>query len=342
MPKQITHRLKNAALRAGGFGALYGGQAGSAEVGVTVPINSVSDLHTALQAFTDGKARVTLMVSTELARQAPDLLLQATQQGHEIAGTGHLTQITLLEASAGQPVQHWDACGLNLKDLQTLSMQGIHPLPFPLKSAEHGQTMQLTPAQLPTQLPELLKNGFKPRPVSELTELRQATPQDLLFHLYYLAVEERFTQSSRIIDLTGRADGVMRVAPLDHAPDPLPLPPGTPTAELHLHSTRLVSMAAKQWLGTYRAYQRSLKDVARALNEHPELQDAQAVFAVTLFHSPLEKVGFTLLDLPPLRARWYGLGFRLLRLAYGTARAPSDSTPKMAWMPREEFLKKFG
>ena len=46
--------------------------------------------------------------------------------------------------------------------------------------------------------------------------------------------------------------------------------------------------------------------------------------------------------LPPLRARWYGLGFRLLRAAYGTTRTPSEGTPRLAWLSREEYLAKFG
>lgn len=56
----------------------------------------------------------------------------------------------------------------------------------------------------------------------------------------------------------------------------------------------------------------------------------------------MEKAGFTLVELPPLQARWYGLGFRLLRLAYGTARPPSEGLPKMAWMTREAFLARHG
>jgi hypothetical protein len=29
-------------------------------------------------------------------------------------------------------------------------------------------------------------------------------------------------------------------------------------------------------------------------------------------------------------------------MAYGTTRTPSEGTPKMAWLPRDEFLKRYG
>ncbi|WP_233554843.1 YkoP family protein [Deinococcus cavernae] len=129
------------------------------------------------------------------------------------------------------------------------------------------------------------------------------------------------------------------MAALDHAPPPLPLPPGTPTAELHLNSTRLVGLASRNLTATYKAYQRSLRDVAQALQTHPELQGAQAVFAVTLFHGPLAKAGFTILDLPPLRARWYGLGSAFCAPPTAPPVPPSEGTPKMGWMTREAFLE---
>lgn len=329
-------------LRAGAFGALQGGHPGNPAVGITVPIQHARELEVVLETLDSTPHRVTLLIPPALVLTVPELLHKATQAGHEVAGMGQPEHLPLLEAGAMQPLQFWAAEGLSRRDLHTLASQGIRPLPFPLPAAELGQTLRLSPEGLTGTLNSLRKNGFKPVPVSKLPDLRQGTPRDLLFHLYQQTVEERFTQEHHVIDLTGRADAVMRVAALDHAPAPLPLPPGTPTAELHLHSTRLVGMAGVSKLGTYRAYQRSLKDVAQALHTHPELQEAQAVFAVTLFHGPLETAGFHMLDLPPWQARWYGLGFRLLRIAYGTTRAPSKGTPRMACLGREEFLAKFG
>ncbi|MFC6660585.1 YkoP family protein [Deinococcus multiflagellatus] len=200
----------------------------------------------------------------------------------------------------------------------------------------------MAPEHLAATLAALQAGGYQPVPVGAVPEVRPAQPGDLWPRVYARLVEDRFARQHRVIDLTARADGVMRVAPLDHAPAPLPLPRHTPTAELHVHSPRLVGLSSRSALLAYRAYRRSLKDVAQALQERPELQAAQAVFAVTLLHAPLAQSGFELLDLPPARARWYGLGFRLLRRAYGTHRAPSEGVPKMAWLSREAFLRLHG
>lgn len=327
-----------ALLRAGAFGAWHGGHPGRPEVGLTVPVGSGAEWRTALAALADAGAQATLLVPASLDAD----LRAATRAGHELAGAGVPRHVTRLEAEAGQAVTAWDAAGLGPADVRRLAGLGLHPLPLPARRAEPGQVLRVPPAELAATLGHLKALGFRAVPVRALPDLRPGTPRDLLGHLYQRVVEDRYAERSALIDLSGRYDAVMKVAPLDHAPDPLPLPRATPTAELHLNSARLVGLASFNLLGTYRAYQRSLKDVARALKERPELHGAQAVFAVTLFHGPLEKSGFQLLDLPPARARLYGLGFRLLRMAYGTTRTPSEGTPKMAWLPRDEFLKRYG
>lgn len=338
----VTSHIWSPLLRAGAFGALYGGHSGDPSLGLGVLARTPDELRAALAGL--GPIRATLLVAPEVARTAPDLLREAVSAGHEVAGWGDPAGLTGLEVAAGQAAQSW---GLALTDLQGPSLrrlwaQGVDILPVQRGEIQPGGIVRVKAVELPTLLPDLRARGYKPMPVRDLPDLRSATPRDLFGAVYQRLVEDRYSEREGIIDLSARFDAVMRVAPLDHAPDPLPLPRDTPTAELHLNSGRLVGLASKQWLGTYRAYQRSLKDVAQALGTHPQLQEAQAVFAVTLFHGPLEKSGFTLLELPPLRAQWYGLGFRLLRLAYGTTRTSSESTPKMAWMSREDFLAKYG
>ncbi|MEW6422703.1 MAG: Sectered polysaccharide deacetylase, partial [Deinococcota bacterium] len=213
--------------------------------------------------------------------------------------------------------------------------------PLPSPTPEPGLTLRVLPGELFQVLPRLRRRGYRPVPVRELPELRPATPRDLGLHVYRRLVDDRFERAHGVLPLTERADAVMRVAARP-APAALPFPPGTPAAELHLHSLRLVGLAQRSPLTGYRAYQRSLRDVARVLRERPELQDAQVVFAVTLFHRPLEQSGFTLLPLPPLQAWAYGLGFRLMRRVYGTAAAPSETQPRLAWMVREAFLARHG
>lgn len=343
-------------LRAGAFGALRGGHPGDPALGLEVPADSPRHLRAALDALAAGQTRATLLVPPALATRAPAELRAATLAGHEVAGFGPPPELggtgpggaglALLEAVAGQPVTAWalDGAALSGAALRRLWAQGVAPLPAPLDEPRPGAVVRAWPAELGAFLPAVRALGYRPGPVRALPDLRAGTPRDLAAALYSRVVEDRYARQEGVIDLSQRADAVMRVAPLDHAPPPLPLPPGTPTAELHLNSARLVGLASRSLLGTYRAYQRSLKDVGAAMRASPELARAQAVFAVTLFHGPLEKSGFTLLELPPLRARWYGLGFRLVRAAYGTTRAPSEAQawPKMAWMPRDTFLDRYG
>lgn len=305
-----------------------------------------ADLPGTLETLALAGVQATLTLTPALALD-PGLLdsgaLAAIRRaGHEVAGVGPTGGLAALEVAAGQSVTHWALGQESWASLRALAAEGLRPLPAPTRRPTPGQVYAAAPADLGTTLAQLRSLGFRPVPVRALPDLRPATPRDAFQHMYQRHVEDRYAQQVGIIDLSGRYDAVMKVAPLDHAPAPLPLPPGTPTAELHLNSGRLVGLAALNWVGTYRAYQRSLKDVAHALHTDPRLAEAQAVFAVTMFHGALEKSGFRVLDLPPLRARWYALGFRLLRLAYGTTRAQSVERPRMAWLPREDFLKRYG
>lgn len=332
-----------ALLRAGAFGGLHGGHPGRPAVGVGVAVNTPQELRLGLEALEGSRTRVTLLVPPGLAGLAPDGLRRARQAGHEFAGRGDVRGLPLLEAVSAQPITLWERpAHPGWAELRRLAWLGLRPMPEPLARPEPGGTLRLRPEELRAELPRLRRLGYAPVPVGELPELRPARGRDLFGHLYTRLVEDRFTREHGVIDLTERADALLRVAALDHAPPPLPLPPGTPTAELHVHSARLVGLAGRGALTAYRAYLRSLRDVAAALRERPELAEAEAVFAVTLFHGPLEQAGFHMMALPPLRARWYGLGFRLLRAAYGTTRTPSEGTPRLAWLSREEYLAKFG
>ncbi|WP_295822755.1 Sectered polysaccharide deacetylase [uncultured Deinococcus sp.] len=335
-------RVRRARLRAGTYGAWHGGSGGP-EIGLIVPVSDPETLRRVLE--TAGPTRLTVVVPAAQAIGWGDALRAAAEAGHEVAGSGPASPLAALDVAAGHAIRSWAADASPApghRSLLALAARGVHPLPLPDVAARPGGTLRVGPDDLAATLADLKARGYRPMPVRDLPGLRRATPRDALAHAYALTVEANFTRAHHVIDLTSRPDAVMRVAPLRDAPAPLPLPPDTPTAEMHLDSARLVSMAARSQLGTYRAYQRSLKDVAYAMQTLPELADAQAVFAVTLFYGPLEQAGFTLLELPPARARLYGLGFRVLRLVHGTTRPPSVQQPKMAWMPREEFLTRYG
>lgn len=329
-------------LRAGAFGALHGGHAGWAAVGVTVPVPDAATLKVALGKLSDLGERVTLLCPAALAWQAPADLAAATAAGHEVAGFGRVREVALLQAVTGQRLHAWASDDWTGRDLRTLAAWDIHPLPEPLPTPDTGGTLRVSVDELGAALPRLRRNGFMPQPVRTLPGLRQAVGADLAQHFYQRLVEDPFSAQPGLINLTEQAGGTLRIMPLDHAPAPLPLPRQTPTAELHLYSPRVVGLNSRNTLMAYRACLRGLSDAARALDTRPELADAQAVFAVSLFSELLEGAGFTLLDLPKWQGRWYGLGFRLLRLGYGKAQAPSRAVPQMAWMPRDAFLARYG
>ncbi|ALW88245.1 YkoP family protein [Deinococcus actinosclerus] len=333
----LSSAALRAALLAGQAGAWHGGHPGDPRVGLSVPVRSDADLTDALATLREAGVSATLLLSPSLAGG----LDRARLEGHEVGGLGDPAGAPGLDVLAGGPVTTW-ATPDRLGALSALGTRGLHALPPGAGRPAPGALLTVDPAQLPGVLADLKRLGYRAVPVRDVPDLRAGTGRDLFLHAYTRLVEDRFARQHGVIDLAQRADAVMRVAPLDHAPAPLPLPRSAHTAELHLHSPRIVGLASRSALTAYRAYLRSLRDVGAALRDRPELQEAQAVFAVTLFHAPLAQAGFTLLDLPPATARWYGLGFRLLRVAYGTTRAPSEDTPKMAWLPREEFLKRYG
>lgn len=332
----VPPTLRRVLLRAGAGGALAGGDPGSPHLGLVVPVQTPEDL----AVLADVGVRATLLLSPNLARLAPEAVAAAAQAGHEIAGWGAPAGVAGLEVAAGRPVTLWSAEARAASPAR-LAALGLTPLPLPLATPEPGGTLHLAPADLAAEAPRLRALGYRPGPVGELPELRRARGRDLGLHLYRRAVDDRFARAHRVRALTGRADGVLRVSRRP-APPELGWPLGAAVAELHVHSPRLVGLNARSPLAAYRAFARSLRDVAAALREDPEFADVRGVVAVTLFHEPLAGQGFQVLPLPPLRARFYSLGFRLMRRVYGTAVPTSEPEPRLAWVAREAFLARHG
>ncbi|MCP2013790.1 hypothetical protein L1280_000918 [Deinococcus sp. HSC-46F16] len=332
----VPSPLRRALLRAGAGGAFAGGDPGSPHLGLVVPVRTPEEL----TAVVGTGVRVTLLLSPNLARLAPEGVRAAAEAGHEIAGWGDPEGVAGLEVAAGRPITLWSAEAPRATPAR-LAARGLTPLPLPLATPEPGGTLHLSAAALPTEVPRLRALGYRPGPVGGLPGLRRARGRDLGLHLYRKAVDDRFAQAHRVRALTGRADGVLRVS-RQPAPPELGWPSGAAVAELHVHSPRLVGLSARSPLAAYRAFARSLRDVAAALHEDPEFADVQGVVAVTLFHEPLAQQGFQVLPLPPLRARLYSLGFRLMRRVYGTAVPTSEPEPRLAWMERAAFLARHG
>lgn len=338
--------LRNQLLRAGAFGALHGENTGQPQVGLVVDLTQTThqDFAYALSILASKNQQATLLVNGHSSLKQNPYLTQLNHPRHEFCITGELCIPTLawLEATTGQAIQLYAAQATHLhRRLADLTQQHLKPIQ-PSEQLQIGGFWLVKANELEEKLMWARKNGYQLVPVTQLSGLRPATPYDWLRHHYHQLIEEPYRKRSGLITSSERAEAMLYIAPLDHAPQPLPLPYHTPTAELHINSGQLVGVSQLSLLRAYRSQVRTLRDVAQKLEEHPKLKEAQAVFAVTLFTPILEKAGFELLDLPPLRARWYGLGFRILRMVHGTTSAPSNAIPHLAWMPREKFLAKFG
>lgn len=294
------------------------------------------------------------MVAAELARQKLSATLLVSMSaawaeawaytpptGHEVAGLGLPLQVAWLEASSRQPVRLWALrdSDISRQRLAQLAAQGLALLPPSTPRPEPGGFLRLGAGQL-GQLERWRLGGYQFVPISQLPGLRRATPRDLVLWAYTTLIDERFDAQHGVVSLAERPDAVLRVARTVAAP-PLPLPAGTPVLELHVQSRRLNGLATQNPLMAYRAAHRSLKDAAQLL-QTPEWADCQAVFANTLFYSLMGKLGFQLQPLPRRQAQWYRLGFELIRRIYGLNANSSEKDVKLAWMTRQDFLRRFG
>lgn len=335
-PARLARPLSRLLRRAGAGGAWHGGPATGTALGVMVEVRSEAELREALRALHEDKAGATLLLPARLF----GLAAEEAGPGAQLAlwgrpGGASLAWLDLLAGGglSWQPGRPGEERGGPPPNLPTL------PLPSPTPAP--GSALQVPARELAGELAHWRALGYRPLAVRDLPGLRRAGPGDAWRYLYGRAVEGPYERRSGSRRVGERPEHFFKVAPLAYAPAPLPLPQKTPTAELHLDSARVVALARNP-LATYRAYQRNLRGVARLLREDPALREAQAVFAVTLFHPVLAREGFEVLELPPGRARLYSLGFRLLRGAYGTFRTPSEGRARLAWLPREAFLQRFG
>ncbi|BDP41455.1 polysaccharide deacetylase familiy protein [Deinococcus aetherius] len=141
----------------------------------------------------------------------------------------------------------------------------------------------------------------------------------------------------------GRADNLFRVGRVRFAlegvrlADGTPLPRGIPAAELHLNSPLLVDIGLRR---AFRLAQGDFRDLARDLQNRPELKGAQVVFGISPFAPLLALLGFETHELPPAAARRLRLWSRVLRRAYRTEGAPPET--RLSVVPREAFLERFG
>ena len=120
------------------------------------------------------------------------------------------------------------------------------------------------------------------------------------------------------------------------------VPAGTPYAEIHLHSPRLVGVAEKPMVAL-RQFKFSLGEVARALEHSPRYAQAQGIYAVTFYAGILKSLGFQVSNAPNDWAnRFGGLANNALRWIYSSRPNRNILIPQLAWMPRKELMRRYG
>ncbi|GGJ84297.1 YkoP family protein [Deinococcus aquiradiocola] len=346
------------------FGVLREGQGGQVKIGLGVTLPAAPAAREALLAALDGTP-VTLFVHTRdlSALQAhprpgtPHELALGAPARHDLPRARHALQqrspdrpVTLLRPDTYTPTTARRARHAQLRPV----WRGPTGTPDDLlAAAEPGGLLNLDglmPDQVRALTTELRARGYQPSPISDLNALRSETPRGLLQRLYRRTFDAHFDRQHHTLPLTQRPRALFRVSarpydgPAIQRPEAPAIPPGTPAAELHIYSKRLVAIAELSALTGLRAVQTSLHDVAHTLETHPDYRDAQLVYALTIFAGVLGPLGFRSQPLPDRRqARVMAVFFNLLRILYGAKNAGEHvREPEIIWMTRSDLLNRYG
>jgi peptidoglycan-N-acetylglucosamine deacetylase len=342
------------------FGVLREGQGGQISIGLSLSLPPLPD--PALLEALDGTP-ITIFVSTD---SSVGLLNRLRTAGHELGLPGQASRHfdadrAQLEAGSGQPISLLLAAKYHPFTLMWARRAGLRPV-WPglpgtpgelLAQAEPGGLLNLdglSAEQLGELLTELRVRGYQPVPVGQLRGLRSETLRGLLQRLYRRFIDARFDRQHGTVALTQRARGLFRISKRPYGGPPLTLTDGsvlsrgTPAAELHIYSKRLVALAELSALTGLRGVQSSLHDVAQALEERPEFRDVQLIYALTIFGGVLGTMGFQTEPLPGRRqARLMAVFFNLLRVLYGAKNTDSQVLlPAVIWMSRETLMARYG
>jgi SAM-dependent methyltransferase len=201
-------------------------------------------------------------------------------------------------------------------------------------------------AALPDLLQLLGERGYRAVPVGELTGLQTGGFRDLALRLWRAEVR-LFDRLVEMDYLTEHAQGVFRISLSRYAGPPLDLPdgtrflPGTPAAEIHLHSPRLQAAAGDNPRAALRLLRHSMRDVARAAQEHPKYRDLPLFFGVSLRPELYQALGARVTEFParrPFLARY----LRFLRLLHGSRPSRRRLEPKLVWLDRKTLIARYG
>ncbi len=338
------------------FGVLREGQGGQIAIGLSLSGTPGPEVLAALDA-----TPITVFVPADSA-----LVTDLSAAGHEVgllarssrdlaAGRARLTDLS------GCDVGLLRSARFHLLTLLRVRQAGLRAV-WPgrpgtvenlLANAEPGGLLDLTGLSA-THIAELLarlrERGYQPGPVGALKGLRTETLRGLAQRLYRRVFDQHFDRRHGTVALTQRPRGLFRISRRGYDGPPLTLPggdrfePGTPAAELHIYSKRLVALAELSALTGLRGVQSSLYDVAQALEERLEFREVRLIYALTIFGGVLGTMGFQTEPLhDPRQARIMAVFFNLLRVLYGAKNTDSQVLlPGVIWMSREQLLERYG
>ncbi len=196
---------------------------------------------------------------------------------------------------------------------------------------------------LPELLNELKNRDYQLKTLSELHGLRMGSPREVAQRIWKL-VDHAWDKQHEVDYLTQNAKSIFRLS-LSAMPDlpETPVPAGTICADMHIHSPRMVAVAEHTPLLALRYGKYSMRDLARALRNNPKYQDVPGILTMTMYQGILKTLGFTIYDVPTTRDNiflTYYLAF--LRNLYSSRPNRSLIEPQLAWISREDLMRKYG
>jgi len=194
---------------------------------------------------------------------------------------------------------------------------------------------------LPRLLEEMKKRGYLAKTLSEMHGLRTGGLRDVMQRLS-TAQDRAWDRKNGIDALIQHSSGLLRVG-LGKFPGASgsSVAPGTPYAELHLHSPRLVGVAEKPMVAL-RQFKFSLGEVAHALEHNPRYEGVEGIYAVTFYAGILKSLGFEVSSAPNGWANFMGgLANNALRWIYSSRPNRDILIPQLAWMTREELMRRY-
>ena len=195
---------------------------------------------------------------------------------------------------------------------------------------------------LPELLERMVKHGYQAKTLSQMHGLRMGGFKDVMQRLS-TAQDRAWDRKNNIDSLTQHSGGLLRIG-LGRFPGASgsSVPAGTPYAEFHLHSPRLVGLAEKP-MTALRQFKFSLSEVAHALEQNPRYQGVEGIYAVTFYAGILKSLGFSVSSPPQdLTHRIGGLANNALRWIYSSRPNRGILIPQLAWMTREVLLERYG